>query len=296
MDAAFNELAVRRGVATEYRRQVLQEYDAPGGAIVRERIFETVTVNGDRNNLPFYISRNVDNAAIWVGDQKQNIERNVGEYLQEHPVAAFAVDVVDIGLTVVAPVRSALSWGFEYFKDDVRDWVAGGFEEARWPAAESRKGADGLVFVVSLALGGLTARALTRGVAGVRVHVNSNTVGSNGGNIRITTRAQRVRALLATYPKIVDLRTGAAIPFPAGTLRKIAPDDAILWTKSDRGAFIREWHKQGYPEPPGGWGKYDVHHIVPREYGGTNDFSNLVPVLRTDHQLFNEFWRKFGAP
>lgn len=28
----------------------------------------------------------------------------------------------------------------------------------------------------------------------------------------------------------------------------------------------------------GGWAEYDIHHIKPREYGGTNDFWNLVPV------------------
>lgn len=34
---------------------------------------------------------------------------------------------------------------------------------------------------------------------------------------------------------------------------------------------------------------------MPREYGGTNDFGNLVPVERRTHQLeFNTFWQKFG--
>lgn len=34
----------------------------------------------------------------------------------------------------------------------------------------------------------------------------------------------------------------------------------------------------------------------PREFGGTNDFWNLVPVERTTHQKeFNAFWRQFGA-
>jgi hypothetical protein len=34
----------------------------------------------------------------------------------------------------------------------------------------------------------------------------------------------------------------------------------------------------------GGWDMYDMHHILPRKYGGTNDFWNLVPALRSIHQ------------
>jgi hypothetical protein len=40
---------------------------------------------------------------------------------------------------------------------------------------------------------------------------------------------------------------------------------------------------------------YDIHHITPREFGGTNDFWNLVPVERSIHQTqFNPFWSQFG--
>jgi len=36
--------------------------------------------------------------------------------------------------------------------------------------------------------------------------------------------------------------------------------------------------------------------IIPREYGGTNDFSNLVPVLRDVHrQEFNPWWMGYGG-
>jgi hypothetical protein len=46
--------------------------------------------------------------------------------------------------------------------------------------------------------------------------------------------------------------------------------------------------------PPGGWAAYDIHHIRPREYGGTNAFDNLVPVLRDVHQnQFNPWWRNY---
>ena len=48
--------------------------------------------------------------------------------------------------------------------------------------------------------------------------------------------------------------------------------------------------------PEGGWSQYDIHHIIPREYGGTNDFSNLTPVLRSVHQTgFNPWWMGYGG-
>jgi hypothetical protein len=89
-----------------------------------------------------------------------------------------------------------------------------------------------------------------------------------------------------------DPRTGRPIPAPPEGLTKIPEDQRVSWDgSSDRDRFIRAWHERGLPEPEGGWGKYDIHHIIPREYGGTNDFDNLVPVLRGDHQeLFNRWW------
>lgn len=53
---------------------------------------------------------------------------------------------------------------------------------------------------------------------------------------------------------------------------------------------------QGYSTPEGGWLQYDIHHIIPREYGGTNDFNNLVPVLRrVRQQEFNPWWMNYGG-
>ena len=55
-----------------------------------------------------------------------------------------------------------------------------------------------------------------------------------------------------------------------------------------------EWYRRGYQTPRGGWENYDIHHILPREFGGGNDFLNLMPVERQTHQdLFNSFWRDF---
>lgn len=104
----------------------------------------------------------------------------------------------------------------------------------------------------------------------------------------------RIQSKLDLYPKVVDARTGRHIGFPSGITGKIDKSLRVLWTKQHRAEFIAEWKRRGYAEPVGGWDKYDVHHIQPREFGGTNDFWNLAPVERNTHQnLFNEFWREF---
>jgi filamentous hemagglutinin len=66
----------------------------------------------------------------------------------------------------------------------------------------------------------------------------------------------------------------------------------VSWGGLERSEFIKEWHDRGYEVPRGGWTEYDIHHILPREFGGTNEFWNLVPVQRATHQQeLNKFWR-----
>ncbi|WP_083426426.1 HNH endonuclease signature motif containing protein [Thermoactinomyces sp. DSM 45891] len=42
------------------------------------------------------------------------------------------------------------------------------------------------------------------------------------------------------------------------------------------------------------WADYDIHHIIPREYGGTNDFDNLIPLPRDFHQQRVTPWWNSG--
>jgi RHS repeat-associated protein len=102
-----------------------------------------------------------------------------------------------------------------------------------------------------------------------------------------------VKAKLNLYPEVIDPRNGRLIKLPYADQR------VPLELRTERGdfryRFIKEWYDRGYPTPKGGWEPYDVHHIIPIEYGGTNDFWNLVPVERGTHKLFNDFWRLHGG-
>ncbi len=96
------------------------------------------------------------------------------------------------------------------------------------------------------------------------------------------------------YPEVRDLRTDRPIVFPTGELNRMPKPDRVQWSAKDRGNFIKEWYDKGYETPRGGWAQYDVHHVKPREFGGTNDFWNLSPIQRKTHQKeFNAFWRDF---
>jgi hypothetical protein len=96
------------------------------------------------------------------------------------------------------------------------------------------------------------------------------------------------------YPRVIDPRTGAPMPAPAPGLTKVPVAERVAWGKTERGAFIKQWYDEGFETPAGGWADYDIHHIIPHEYGGTNAFDNLVPVLRTTHQQeVNTWWRNY---
>lgn len=99
----------------------------------------------------------------------------------------------------------------------------------------------------------------------------------------------------SVYPNVLDPRTGQHIPFPTEKLKFIRRSDIRPRNANLRNEFINEWYKRGFETPKGGWGCYDIHHIHPIEFNGTDDFWNLVPVERKTHQdLFNPFWDEYG--
>jgi hypothetical protein len=97
------------------------------------------------------------------------------------------------------------------------------------------------------------------------------------------------------YPQIMDPRTGSTVPFPSGTLQRIDRSLKVTWDSvTDRYAYIKEWYDRGFKDPPRPWGDYDIHHILPKEFGGTNDFWNLVPVERDFHiKIVTPWWNAF---
>jgi hypothetical protein len=94
------------------------------------------------------------------------------------------------------------------------------------------------------------------------------------------------------YPKVIDPRTGRFVPFPSQLTDRI-PKHLRVPDGGYRDAFIKEWRSRGYAEPSGGWSKYEIHHILPREFGGNHDFWNMVPLRKEVHQEFTRYWSGF---
>lgn len=78
----------------------------------------------------------------------------------------------------------------------------------------------------------------------------------------------------------------------------VPPTQRVPWDNILRGKYISEYiRKYGDPtkkDPNFKWGDYDIHHIIPREYGGTNDFNNLIPLKRDFHsQNVTPWWTNY---
>jgi hypothetical protein len=106
------------------------------------------------------------------------------------------------------------------------------------------------------------------------------------------------------YPQLVDPLTGQPIVFPQGIPHQMLRDDdprKAVWTNTERQGY-KDWFMPRYEAvyggpPPAGWDNYwkthQIHHIVPRSFGGSNDPSNLVPVPvspMNDHGQYTTWW------
>ncbi|MBE3567158.1 MAG: SMI1/KNR4 family protein [Thermogemmatispora sp.] len=105
----------------------------------------------------------------------------------------------------------------------------------------------------------------------------------------------RKRARWKRWPVVVDPRTGERVEAPElGERRRLAAWEREPWGYAERRRYVRRWREQGREELPGGWKRYDLVQVVPREYGGSNEEENLVPVDREVHGwLMVPWWREW---
>ena len=155
----------------------------------------------------------------------------------------------------------------------------------------------GRIIGYSIALEGVTSiSSEVTDALGITQSAIANGGGSSGTNDESNFQEglKQLNSKGVSYPEIKDPRTGKSIPMPEGELKTVPKDQRVEWNNATRSEFIKEWYDRGYETPEGGWEKYDIHHILPREYGGTNDFENLVPVERTIHQTqLNSWWQGY---
>ena len=113
-----------------------------------------------------------------------------------------------------------------------------------------------------------------------------------------------------SYPEIVDIRTGQNMIFPEDVDSRVPKDSRVGWYRNQSEAglyrtndtdilckkdYIDEWYRRGYQTPEGGWDLYEIHHIKPREFGGSSDFENMVPLLKDIHRKdVTPWWNSYG--
>lgn len=97
------------------------------------------------------------------------------------------------------------------------------------------------------------------------------------------------------YPQFKDPYSNKTLRAPSTTTMPVAPKDKrVQWDNNTRAAYIKKYvETYGDPKKKNknfNWSDYDIHHIIPREYGGTNNFNNLIPLLRSFHQQVVTPW------
>ncbi|MEK5501418.1 HNH endonuclease signature motif containing protein [Bacillus sp. FSL M8-0168] len=88
----------------------------------------------------------------------------------------------------------------------------------------------------------------------------------------------------ALYPHAKDSHTKQVMGAPADANMKVVPKDK----REDRDPNLRKkfkkWYIKKYGEPKWNWDNYEVHHVIPLKYGGSNDMSNFFPLEKKFHQ------------
>ncbi|WP_223066015.1 HNH endonuclease [Paenibacillus caui] len=90
------------------------------------------------------------------------------------------------------------------------------------------------------------------------------------------------------YPTIyTDPISGKSVSEPSADWTKTS--SPVSWTQTDINRF-RTWYEGTYNLTNFQWGAYEIHHIRPRIYGGTNDNSNLIPLPPSIHSSYTAFF------
>lgn len=110
---------------------------------------------------------------------------------------------------------------------------------------------------------------------------------ANGQDIYYSTYSIPFNKKAAKYPTHISSSvTGQSLPYNFSmTMSKVPESDRVTWTSSNKSAYEKYLGKD--------LSGYEVHHIVPRAYGGSNAYSNLIPLTKADHQTVTTWWASY---
>ncbi|PYY26983.1 HNH endonuclease signature motif containing protein [Paenibacillus illinoisensis] len=108
------------------------------------------------------------------------------------------------------------------------------------------------------------------------------------------TRQTLLNLKAMIYPYYKDPVSQKIMTEPSTTTWAKTP--SIDWDSStDRRDYIKKYSEL-YPRNGYNWAgsEINIHHIRPREFGGTNEFSNLIPIPTNFHvYVVNAWWRDY---
>lgn len=91
------------------------------------------------------------------------------------------------------------------------------------------------------------------------------------------------------YPSYKDPGSGKTLTVPEYT--NWSKNYVEGWTTTDRNKY-RNWYDDNYRDI--NWSNYEVHHIRPRAYAGTNSNSNLIPLPTDFHRkVVSPWWTNY---
>ena len=96
------------------------------------------------------------------------------------------------------------------------------------------------------------------------------------------------------YPAYVDPFSLRQLPIPPTNLKVAPTNQRVKWGTTEKNNFYKTYYKN-YPRSlalvraPA----YEVHHIIPIKYGGTNVYSNLMPLPTDFHRKVTTWWASY---
>jgi RHS repeat-associated protein len=152
------------------------------------------------------------------------------------------------------------------------------------------------VYITATLYQGGVAVATKSGTNGVDLSAPTNNVTAYW-QVKITSDIQTINGGMESY-EILFNRTGNRYPgaytdpksgktmSEPKSLNWTKVANPVAWTTTNRNNY-RTWYEKMYN---GGkamdWTNLEIRHIQPREYGGTNDYSNMIVMPKSTHQAY----------
>lgn len=90
------------------------------------------------------------------------------------------------------------------------------------------------------------------------------------------------------YPSWSDSNLGLSLIDPRADLTMVS--NPATWSPTDRNNY-KNWYNSSFPNNGIDWSYYDVHHNLPRAYGGQNNYSKPLP--NWFHWTVTAWWNSY---